>query len=152
MAQESASATRDETKAPRECPYCKEEIKADAIKCKHCGSRLSPEQPTHGGVCPYCKEDVKPDAIKCKHCGSYLGAGQAEADPSASSDCGDCGGPMRQMQARQSIGPGAGYDSRCTRWCQIECRWAGGHPLWCWYACAWLCSGRVSVGDAGVAT
>ena len=23
------------------CPYCAEEIKADALKCKHCGSMLS---------------------------------------------------------------------------------------------------------------
>ena len=26
-----------------QCPYCKEEIKADAIKCKHCESFVGPE-------------------------------------------------------------------------------------------------------------
>ncbi|MEU5521052.1 zinc ribbon domain-containing protein [Streptomyces sp. NPDC047860] len=56
----------------RECPYCKEEVKPDATKCKHCGSFLLPEEPGHGGICPYCKEEIKPDATKCKHCGSQV--------------------------------------------------------------------------------
>ena len=25
-----------------ECPYCKEEIKDGSLKCKHCGSKLTP--------------------------------------------------------------------------------------------------------------
>ncbi len=54
------------------CPYCKEVIKPDAIKCKHCQSALASEQPDHGGTCPYGKEDIKADAIKCKHCHSDL--------------------------------------------------------------------------------
>jgi hypothetical protein len=65
----------------RECPYCKEEIKAEAIKCKHCGSSVAPEKPSHGGTCPYCKEQIHVEAIKCKHCGSDLRSG-------LSSDCG----------------------------------------------------------------
>lgn len=56
----------------RSCPYCKEEIKADAVKCKHCGSRITPERPSHGGTCPYCKEEIHPEAIRCKHCRSDL--------------------------------------------------------------------------------
>lgn len=66
------------TPGTRECPFCKEEIKADAIKCKHCGSAVAPERPSHGGTCPYCKEAINPDAVKCKHCGSMVGGpGQA---------------------------------------------------------------------------
>lgn len=56
----------------RQCPYCKEEIKAEAIRCKHCRSSVAPEKASHGGTCPYCRETVHPDAIKCKHCGASL--------------------------------------------------------------------------------
>jgi hypothetical protein len=58
--------------ATRECPFCKEEIKAGAIKCKHCRSAVKPETPPHRGICPFCKEEIKPEAIKCKHCGSMV--------------------------------------------------------------------------------
>ena len=64
------------------CLYCKEEIKPEAIKCKHCSSKLvkaTPSHPSHEGVCPFCKESIKPDAIKCKHCKTSL---------ATDSDCG----------------------------------------------------------------
>jgi hypothetical protein len=86
-------ATESKTRA---CPYCKEEIKADAVRCKHCRSAVAPEKPAHGGTCPYCKEAIHPEAIKCKHCGSSVGPapggeGCAEAMASPSKPCG-CGG------------------------------------------------------------
>lgn len=56
----------------RNCPLCKEEIKADAVKCKHCGSPVAPEKAPHKGTCPYCKEKIQPEAVKCKHCKSSL--------------------------------------------------------------------------------
>ncbi len=65
------------------CPFCKEEIKPDAIKCKHCGSALEAEKPAHEGICPYCKEEIHSDAIKCKHCKSNL-----DSKKEASSGCG----------------------------------------------------------------
>lgn len=74
----------------RQCPFCKEDVRSDAIKCKHCLSALRPETPDHAGTCPYCKEDIKSDALRCKHCKSDLtadtqecgcaGAGTAERD------------------------------------------------------------------------
>jgi len=54
------------------CPYCKEDVKAGAVKCKHCHSKLAATSPEHEGICPFCKEEIKPDAIKCKHCKSNL--------------------------------------------------------------------------------
>ena len=71
----------EESKATRECPYCKETIKSDAIRCKHCGSSVSPEKPSHGGTCPYCREEIKSDAIVCKHCKSDLLAAEWRSDP-----------------------------------------------------------------------
>jgi hypothetical protein len=64
----------------RECPYCKEEIKADAVLCRYCHSRLEPEGPTHGGKCPYCKEEIHPEALRCKHCQSDLMHGEHKRD------------------------------------------------------------------------
>lgn len=69
----------------RLCPYCKEEIRADAIRCKHCRSALTPQTPGHGGTCPSCKEAIHPDALRCKHCGASVG-------PEHQSGCG-CVGP-----------------------------------------------------------
>jgi len=57
---------------PHQCPYCKEEIHPEAIKCKHCGSSVTPEKLPHKGICPYCKEEIHVEAIKCKHCKSSL--------------------------------------------------------------------------------
>ena len=55
----------------RPCPLCKEEVKRDAVRCKHCQGTIAAE-PTHHGVCPYCKETINPAAIRCFHCKSNL--------------------------------------------------------------------------------
>jgi hypothetical protein len=67
----------------RKCPYCKEEIKLDAIRCKHCRASIASEKPAHGGTCPYCKESIHPEAIRCKHCGSDVG-------PTSKAGCENC--------------------------------------------------------------
>ncbi len=63
---------QEQESATRQCPYCKEEIKAEAVRCKYCQATFPPEKPTHGGVCPYCKENINPEAIRCLHCKSDL--------------------------------------------------------------------------------
>jgi hypothetical protein len=78
------------------CLYCKEEIKPEAIKCKHCSSKLvkaTLSHPSHEGVCPFCKESIKSDAIKCKHCKTSL---------TTDSDCGynDVNGSEQAMTLR----------------------------------------------------
>jgi len=109
-----------EQRKTRECPFCKEAIKAEATKCKHCGSRVSQERPTHEGTCPYCKEDINPDAIKCKHCGSYVGPDRGvfgRAD-----DCGDCGDRSVAAQVmQQQTSPNWPWDSDCFRRFYFPC-------------------------------
>jgi len=35
----------------RQCPFCKEEVKAAAVRCKHCLAAIQPTKPDHEGVC-----------------------------------------------------------------------------------------------------
>jgi hypothetical protein len=59
---------RDPKPSTRQCPFCKEDIKADAIRCKHCQATIPIEKPRHGGTCPFCKEKIHKEAIRCMHC------------------------------------------------------------------------------------
>lgn len=141
MAHETSAGAAQSAGETRECPFCKEEIKAAAIKCKHCGSRVSAEGPTHGGTCPYCKEDIKPDAIKCKHCGSMLGDAGKPTD--------DCGctdtRPTRRANMMHQGDPRQGRSVRRGFWDDlfgvtidatlVECSC---QPVWCTICSDWL--------------
>jgi hypothetical protein len=63
--------------ATRECPFCKEEVKAAAVRCRHCQAALVPTRPDHEGVCPFCKEEINVEAIRCKHCQADLAGAKA---------------------------------------------------------------------------
>ena len=93
--------------ATRQCPYCHEDVKATALKCKHCCAQLFSVAPSHRGVCPYCKEDIKAEAIKCRHCHSMLtgrtGAGDCRCAASARSRASNpysVGAAARQARAQ----------------------------------------------------
>lgn len=65
------------------CPFCAEEIKEAAVKCKHCGSMLGAASPllrpevqpaVSAGTprCPSCGNAIAPDAASCSRCGVQL--------------------------------------------------------------------------------
>lgn len=54
----------------KQCPYCKEEIKKDAIKCKHCGELLSGKMAKGQVCCQQCGMVMK-KCIKVK-CNQFL--------------------------------------------------------------------------------
>ena len=65
----------DQEPATRPCPFCREAIMAEALRCKHCQATILPAGPDHHGICPYCKERIHPEAIRCKHCRANLAPG-----------------------------------------------------------------------------
>ena len=63
----------------KQCPYCKGNIKRDAIICSHCQKKVPGYDPNYVypenntvKQCPYCKENIKRDAIICPHCQKKL--------------------------------------------------------------------------------
>ena len=56
----------------RPCPFCRQDVKPDAIRCKHCLADIPATTPDHQGTCPFCKEDIDPEATRCMHCKANL--------------------------------------------------------------------------------
>ena len=60
-----------------ECPFCAEQIKAKALKCKHCKSFLDTGPAVEAPVrkfapCPQCGKAISIGATKCKFCKSTI--------------------------------------------------------------------------------
>jgi Double zinc ribbon len=125
----------------RECPYCREDIKAEAVKCKHCGFPVSPSRPSHGGTCPYCKEEIHAEAVRCKHCKSWL----SEDSPEPGRCCGGGSQPQRLMMRTSRLGqvmgggplmhdPAKDIVIALPFGCEIICRKIAGEYD-CWMVC-----------------
>lgn len=59
------------------CPFCKAEIAADALKCRHCGEWVKekpkpaePEVPK--SPCQWCQKPVPSNAVRCPHCNGSM--------------------------------------------------------------------------------
>jgi hypothetical protein len=127
---------KDTMNGKRECPYCKEEIKKDAIKCKHCHSMVALAHPEHNGTCPFCKENVKPDAIKCRHCGSQITGGIN--DEKRSCDC--CQPPSIIASALRDNQGSTGYSGNdCYYDCRDHMEGRGESPAGAKYVCESIC-------------
>jgi hypothetical protein len=67
----------------RACPYCREEISAQATRCRFCGSAIVPDMPGHEGTCPHCLSEIDPKASVCRYCRSVVGPVGSGAFPAS---------------------------------------------------------------------
>lgn len=61
-----------QTGPTKNCPFCAEEIKAEAIKCKHCSESLVRRTTKGANACPKCSKEFDDTWKVCLHCGVPL--------------------------------------------------------------------------------
>ena len=94
----------------RPCPYCKELIQKDAVKCPKCGVELSDSQPVLSKQviewvkkCPQCAESIKKDAKVCRYCRHEFGKKEIISELVAASQ-GDAQSRIQSIECLSAIG------------------------------------------------
>ena len=59
------------------CRRCSNEVKQEAIKCRHCGADLLANESaipsSSSSTCPFCRTEIPSDATVCRSCGAKKG-------------------------------------------------------------------------------
>lgn len=66
----------------KQCPFCAEDIRAAAVKCKHCGSMLD-RAAGQQFRCLVCQREFAAELERCPTCSARKGATSVMADGSA---------------------------------------------------------------------